>query len=72
MVATSPKKTLLEKNWGEITGLGDLRNIEGIFGAWNMWFSLFSRKTNDFESASGAALKTKGSNGFEGDPAQAS
>lgn len=32
MVTTSPKKTHLEKNWGEITGLGDLRNNEGIFG----------------------------------------
>lgn len=56
----------------EITGLGDLRNSEGIFGAWNLWFSLFSRKTNDFESALGAALETKGSSGFEGDAAQAS
>ena len=33
---------------------------------------LFSRKTNDFESALGAALETKGSSGFEGDAAQAS
>ena len=55
-----------------MTGLGDLRNSEGIFGAWNLWFSLFSRKTNDFESALGAALETKGSSGFEGDAAQAS
>lgn len=32
----------------------------------------FPKKTNDFESALGAALETKGSSGFEGDPAQTS